>query len=46
MKKKEGTVVLAIERSEIDKVIGSFAIASDKIQVLKVSGTLKGLEKK
>ncbi len=46
VKKKEGTVVLAIERSEIDKVIGSFAIASDKIQVLKVSGTLKGLEKK
>ena len=35
--------VLAVERASIDSVRGAFAIAADDIQVLKVSGTLKGL---
>ncbi len=46
VKKEKDKLVLAVERTEIDKVIGSFAISADKIQVLKVSGTLKGLEKR
>jgi RNase P/RNase MRP subunit POP5 len=38
--------ILAVNRKEIDKVRGAFALSADKIQVLKVSGTLKGLKKK
>lgn len=39
-------LVLAVNRKEIDKVRGAFALTADRIKVLKVSGTLKGLEKK
>ena len=46
VKNKGNSVILAIDRKEIDKVRGAFAISSDKIKVLKVSGTLKGLSKK
>ncbi|PJE81825.1 hypothetical protein COU58_00670 [Candidatus Pacearchaeota archaeon CG10_big_fil_rev_8_21_14_0_10_32_42] len=35
--------VLSIERKSLDKVKASFAISKEKIEVLKVSGTLKGL---
>jgi RNase P/RNase MRP subunit POP5 len=45
VKKLGGNIVLAIDRKEIDKVRGAFAISADKISVLKVSGTLKGLGK-
>ena len=38
--------ILAVNRKELDKVRGAFAISADKIQVLRVSGTLKGLGKK
>ena len=38
--------VLAVNRKEIDKVRGSFALSADRIEVLRVSGTLKGLSKK
>jgi len=37
--------ILAINREAINEVRGSFAIYSEKIEVLKVSGTLKGLKK-
>jgi RNase P/RNase MRP subunit POP5 len=43
VKKSGKNNVLAVDRGELDKVRGAFAIASDKIQVIKVSGTLKGL---
>jgi RNase P/RNase MRP subunit POP5 len=46
VKKVSGGHVLAVNRGEIDKVRGAFAVAADKIQVMKVSGTLKGLGKK
>ena len=36
--------ILAVNRSEVDKVKASFAISD--IRVIKVSGTLKGLGKK
>lgn len=35
--------VLSVLRSEITNILGAFAIYEDKIKVLKVSGTLKGL---
>ncbi len=46
VKKSGENYVLAINRSETDKIIGSFAIYPEKIDVLKISGTLKGLGKK
>jgi len=45
VKKIQKGYILAVNRKELDKVRGAFAITADKIQVLKVSGTLKGLEK-
>jgi RNase P/RNase MRP subunit POP5 len=41
-----GNLILSVNRKEIDKIKASFAISADKIEVLKVSGTLKGLGKK
>lgn len=46
VKKTQKGYILAVNRKELDKVRGAFAITADKIQVLKVSGTLKGLGKK
>lgn len=45
VKNKGGRTVLAINRKELDNVKASFAVADNKIEVLKVSGTLKSLEK-
>ena len=42
----KGKLVLAVNRSELDKIRASFAISADIITVIKVSGTLKGLSKK
>ena len=41
---KKENLILAVNRKEIDKVRASFAICENKIEVLRVSGTLKGLE--
>ena len=38
--------VICINRESINLVRGSFAVFPEKIEVLKVSGTLKGLSKK
>ncbi|MDP3966198.1 MAG: hypothetical protein Q8Q04_01565 [archaeon] len=35
--------ILSINRKSLDKVKASFAVYKEKIDVLKVSGTLKGL---
>ncbi|MBI2451816.1 hypothetical protein HYV50_01920 [Candidatus Pacearchaeota archaeon] len=35
--------ILAINRKEIDSVRASFELSQDKIKILRVSGTLKGL---
>lgn len=43
VKKSGVNWVLAVDRSAIDLIRGAFAVCADKIQVLKVSGTLKGL---
>lgn len=45
VKKKGDKSIFGINRKEIDKVRGALAISADELEVLKVSGTLKGLEK-
>jgi RNase P/RNase MRP subunit POP5 len=45
VKKTSEGLIWAVNRKEIGNVRGALAIASDKIEVLKVSGTLKGLSK-
>ncbi|MCH7568559.1 MAG: hypothetical protein IIA87_04010 [Nanoarchaeota archaeon] len=45
VKKKGANYILAVNRKEIDRIRGALALSSDKIRVLKVSGTLKGLGK-
>ena len=37
--------VLAIDREEMDNVRAAFEMSSSEIKILRVSGTLKGLEK-
>ena len=44
--KKGENYVLTVNRREIDKIRGAFAISADKIKILKVSGTLKGIRKR
>lgn len=38
-------IILAIERKEINNVRAAFELFPEKIKVLRVSGTLKGLKK-
>ena len=38
-------LVLAVNRKSIDSVRAAFELSKDKIKVLRVSGTLKGLRK-
>ena len=42
---KKENLILAVNRKEVEKIKASFAICNDKIEVLRVSGTLKGLKK-
>ncbi len=42
---KDNSVIICINRESVDLVRASFAVFPEKIQVLKVSGTLKGLRK-
>ena len=37
--------ILAVNRKEVDKVRASFVISDKKIEVAKVSGTIRGLRK-
>lgn len=46
VKKQGNSWILAVSRKELDNVKSSFAVYSGKIEVIKISGTLKGLEKK
>ena len=43
--KKEGEIILAIDRKEINNVRSAFELSEENIKVKRVSGTLKGLEK-
>ena len=42
--KKEGRMILSIDRGEINNVRAAFEISPMKIKILKVSGTIKGLD--
>ncbi|RZD31532.1 hypothetical protein CXT76_00090 [Candidatus Parvarchaeota archaeon] len=44
VKKSRKNNILAINKKELNNIIASFAISKNKINVLKVSGTLKGLD--
>ena len=45
VKKTSKGIILSVNRSEINYVRGAFEISKDKIEVVKVSGSLKGLGK-
>jgi len=44
-KRAEGKVILAVDRKEVDNVRAALEISGEDIIILRVSGTLKGLEK-
>lgn len=44
IKKTSRGLILAINRKELDKVRASFLLSGKKIQIKKVSGTLKSLK--
>jgi len=46
VKSKGSGFVLVVNRKELENVRAALALSADKIEVLKVSGTLKGLGKK
>jgi len=46
VKESKKGVILAVERKEVDDVRAAFEISEKKLRVVKVSGTLKGLDKK
>lgn len=41
----EKGIVLAVDRKSLDDIRGAFEISNEKIKILRVSGTLKGLGK-
>ncbi len=45
-KKFNDKIILAINRKSLAKIRASFELSPNKIKVLRVSGTLKGLSKK
>ncbi|MEK6910308.1 MAG: hypothetical protein AABW82_00885 [Nanoarchaeota archaeon] len=42
---ENGQIILAVERKSLEKVRASFEMSNEKIKILRVSGTLKGLKK-
>ena len=45
IKSGKDSAILSVNRKSLDKVKASFAVFKDKIEVTKVSGTLKKLKK-
>lgn len=43
--RKRGGFILAVNRGEVTNIRAAFEACSSKIKVVKLSGTLKGLEK-
>lgn len=43
LKNKDRKMILAIERKEVDNIRAAFEISNSKIRIIRVSGTLKGL---
>lgn len=46
IKTEKDSVIISINREAVDLVRASLAVFPEKIEVLKVSGTLKGLKRK
>lgn len=46
VRQKNSNWIIAVNRQELDKVKAAFAVSADKLEVLRVSGTLHGLDKK
>lgn len=44
LKSKKGNIILCIKRKMVDDMRAAFEISETKIKILRVSGTLKGLE--
>jgi len=42
--KSKDNIVLAIDRREIDNIRAAFELCSDRIKIIRVSGTIKGLK--
>ena len=42
---KEGKFILAISRESLNDVRSAFELSKENIKILKVSGTIKGLDK-
>ncbi len=40
-----GKIVLSVDRKEVDNVRAAFELCKERIRILRVSGTLKGLGK-
>jgi len=45
IKKSKDSAIISVNRKSLDHVKASFVAFSEKIEVMRVSGTLKGLEK-
>ena len=45
VKNDKNKIILAVERSSLDDIRGSFEVSKNEIKVIRVSGTLKGLNK-
>ena len=46
IKSGSNSVIISVERGMVDYVRGAFAVSPEKLEVAKVSGTLKGLGKR
>ena len=45
VKNDEKQIILSVDRREVDNIRAAFELFPEKIKVLRVSGTLKGLKK-
>ncbi len=43
VKSSSNQIILAVDRKEVDNIKAAFEISSSNIKILKISGTLKGL---
>lgn len=44
LKSKDGKIILAVLRKEVDNVRAGFEMSKEKIKIIRVSGTIDGLE--
>lgn len=44
-KLRKKVLILAVERKSVEDIRASFELCNEKVKIIKVSGTLKGLER-